>query len=171
MMKNCGDMRPPAFQQARLGPAQTTRGAVLGRCIRLRVPLGMMQSFWTPERDEELLRHTAAGLSISKIALLLQTTEAAVRGRSKRLRMPLGTRQSFWTTERDEELRRHAAASLSASRIVVLLHTTRGVILRRSNRLRGKVFKSDRFLKKQRTAAKKGAAAPISSPAGGPLTE
>src|SRR5947209_4038645 len=63
--------------------------------------------------------------------------------------------QNYWTPERDEELRRHAAAGLSASKIAVLLHTTRGAILGRSNRLRGKVFKSDRWLKKQRIAAKK----------------
>ena len=63
--------------------------------------------------------------------------------------------QNYWTLERDEELRRHAAAGLSASKIAVLLHTTRGAILGRSNRLRGKVFKSDRWLRKQRIAAKR----------------
>jgi GcrA cell cycle regulator len=69
--------------------------------------------------------------------------------------LSLGKMQNFWTPERDEELRCHAAAGLSASKIAVLLHTTRGAILGRSNRLRGKVFKSDRWLKKQRIAAKK----------------
>src|SRR5258708_5654176 len=149
----------------------TTRGAVLGRSNRLRVSLGMMRSFWTPERDEELRRHAAAGLSASKIAVVLHTTQAAVRGRSKKLRVSLGTmRGLFWTPERDEELRRHAAAGLSASKIAVLLHTTRGAILGRSNRLRGKVFKSDRWLR-SKESLRKSATAPISSPAGGPLTE
>jgi hypothetical protein len=120
-----------------------------------QLSLGMMQNHWTPERDEQLRRHAAAGLSASKIAVLLHTTRGAVRGRSKRLRMSSGMMQSFWTPERDEELRRHAAAGLSASRIAVLLHTTRGAILGRANRLRGKVFKSGWQLKKQRTAAKK----------------
>jgi hypothetical protein len=37
--------------------------------------------FWTPERDEELKRHEAAGLSASAIAGLLHTTRNAVLGR------------------------------------------------------------------------------------------
>src|SRR5712672_4491696 len=108
----------------------TTQAAVRGRSKKLRVSLGTMRGlFWTPERDEELRRHAAAGLSASKIAVLLHTTQAAVRGRSKKLRVSLGTmRGLFWTPERDEELRRHAAAGLSASKIAVLLHTTRGAI-------------------------------------------
>jgi hypothetical protein len=114
--------------------------------------LGMMQNHWTPERDKELRRHAAAGLSASQIAVLLQTTRGAILGRSNRLRVSLG----FWTPERDEELRRHAAAGLSASKIAVLLQTTRGAVLGRATRLRGKVFKSGRRLKKQRIAAKKG---------------
>src|SRR6267378_8671315 len=97
----------------------------------------MMQNYWTPERDEELRRHAAAGLSASKIAVLLHTTQAAVRGRSKKLRVSLGTmRGLFWTPERDEELRRHAAAGLSASKIAVLLHTTQAAVRGRSNRQR-----------------------------------
>jgi len=46
----------------------------------------MMRNYWTPERDEELNRHKAAGLSASKIAALLHTTRGAVLGRSNRLR-------------------------------------------------------------------------------------
>jgi hypothetical protein len=46
----------------------------------------MMRNYWTPERDEELKRHEAAGLSTSQIAALLQTTRSAVIGRSNRLR-------------------------------------------------------------------------------------
>ena len=135
---------------------RTTQAAVRGRSKKLRVSLGTMRSlFWTPERDEELRRHAAAGLSASKIAVLLHSTRGAILGRSNRLRVSLGMMRSFWTPERDEELRRHAAAGLSASKIAVLLHTTRGAVLGRSNRLRGKVFKSDRWLKKQRIAAKK----------------
>jgi hypothetical protein len=85
--------------------------------------LGMMQNYWTAERDKELRRHAAAGVSASKIAVLLQTTRGAILGRSNRLRVSLG----FWTPERDEELRRHVAAGLSASKIAVLLHTTAAV--------------------------------------------
>jgi hypothetical protein len=46
----------------------------------------MMKNYWTPERDEELNRHKAAGLSASKIAALLHTTRNAVLGRSNKLR-------------------------------------------------------------------------------------
>jgi hypothetical protein len=59
--------------------------------------------------------------------------------------------QNHWTPERDEELRRHAAAGLSASKIAVLLHTTQAAVRGRSRTLRGKVVKSYRWLKKQRT--------------------
>ena len=45
-----------------------------------------MRNYWTPERDEELKRHEAAGLSASQIAVLLHTTRSAVIGRSNRLR-------------------------------------------------------------------------------------
>src|SRR6266566_2669053 len=122
----------------------------------------MMQNYWTPERDEELQRHAAAGLSASKIAVLLRTTRGAILGRSNRLRVSLGVMRSFWTPERDEELRRHAAAGLSASKIAVLLHTTRGAVLGRSNRLRGKVFRSDQWLK-SKESLRKSATAPTGS--------
>jgi hypothetical protein len=46
----------------------------------------MRQKYWTPKRDEELNRHKAAGLSASKIAILLHTTRNAILGRTKRLR-------------------------------------------------------------------------------------
>jgi hypothetical protein len=111
----------------------------------------MMQNHWPPERDKELRRHAAAGLSASKIAVLLHTTRGAILGRSNRLRVSLG----FWTPERDEELRRHAAAGLSASEIAVLLHTTQAAVRGRSRTLRSKLVKSYRWLKKQRIAAKK----------------
>jgi hypothetical protein len=45
-----------------------------------------MRNYWTPERDEELKRRKAAGLSASKIAALLNTTRNAILGRSNRLR-------------------------------------------------------------------------------------
>jgi hypothetical protein len=45
-----------------------------------------MRNYWTPERDEELKRHEAAGLSAGEIAALLHTTRSAVIGRSNRLR-------------------------------------------------------------------------------------
>jgi hypothetical protein len=111
----------------------------------------MMQNHWTPERDEELRRLAAANLSASKIAVLLRTSRNAILGRSNRLRVSLG----FWTPERDEELRRHSAAGLSASKIAVLLHTTQAAVRGRSRTLRSKVVKSDRWLKKQRIAARK----------------
>jgi len=46
----------------------------------------MRQSSWNPERDEELNRYKAAGLSASKIAALLHTTRGAILGRTNRLR-------------------------------------------------------------------------------------
>jgi hypothetical protein len=46
----------------------------------------MKRIYWTPDRDEELRRHEAAGLSTTKIAALLHTTRSAVIGRSNRLR-------------------------------------------------------------------------------------
>src|ERR1700693_682441 len=46
----------------------------------------MMRNYWTPERDDELKRHEAAGLSTSQIAAALHTTRSAVIGRSNRLR-------------------------------------------------------------------------------------
>jgi len=45
-----------------------------------------MRNVWTRERDEELIRYMAAGLSASKIASLLHTTRGAILGRSNRLR-------------------------------------------------------------------------------------
>jgi hypothetical protein len=44
------------------------------------------RNFWTAERDEELKRLEAAGLSASQVAAVLQTTRGAVLGRSNRLR-------------------------------------------------------------------------------------
>jgi hypothetical protein len=51
----------------------------------------MKSTYWTPDRDEELRRHEAAGLSAAKIAALLHTTRSAVIGRSNRLRGNLFT--------------------------------------------------------------------------------
>jgi hypothetical protein len=50
------------------------------RKLRLFSPV-RRNGFWTPERDEELKRHEAAGLSASAIAGLLHTTRNAVLGR------------------------------------------------------------------------------------------
>jgi len=44
------------------------------------------RNYWTTERDEELKRHEAAGLSPRQIAVLLDTTRSAIIGRSNRLR-------------------------------------------------------------------------------------
>jgi hypothetical protein len=44
------------------------------------------RNFWTAERDEELKRFEAGGLSASQIAAVLGTTRGAVLGRSNRLR-------------------------------------------------------------------------------------
>jgi hypothetical protein len=65
-------------------PAIQTRA----RKLRLFSPLRRngFNGFWAPERDEELKRHEAAGLSASEIAVLLRTTRNAVIGRSHRLR-------------------------------------------------------------------------------------
>src|SRR5260370_41521484 len=104
----------------------------------------MMQNYWTPERDDELRRHAAAGLSASKIAVLLHTTRGAILGRSNRLRGSLVMTRRFWTQKRDEELRRHATAGLSASKIAALLHTTQAAIRRRSKKLRDSVAISGR---------------------------
>src|SRR5215831_15457909 len=46
----------------------------------------MARNYWTPERDEEMKRHKAAGLSASRIAALLHTTRNAVLGRTYKLR-------------------------------------------------------------------------------------
>ena len=46
----------------------------------------MKITYWTLDRDEELKRHEAAGLSAAEIAALLHTTRSAVIGRSNRLR-------------------------------------------------------------------------------------
>ena len=122
-----------------------TRYGLIGNRMRIRFPPVMRYwPRWTPERDEELKRHKAAGLTSREIAVLLHSTLNAIQGRSRKLGLisPLW-KNSFWTAERDEELKRHEAAGLSAAKIAVLLGTTRGAILGRSNRLRGKVFKSD----------------------------
>ena len=70
------------------------------------------QHYWTPERDEELKRHRAAGLSASKIAARMGVTRNAVLGRSHRLReghqtdlfgLPYQARpRTEWTPERIE---------------------------------------------------------------------
>ena len=53
------------------------------KCI---TSLETMRHYWTPEDDEELKRHEAAGLSASEIAARLNTTRSAIIGRSNRLR-------------------------------------------------------------------------------------
>jgi hypothetical protein len=64
----------------------------------------MQKHYWTPEGDEELKRHEAAGLSASKIAALLGTTRNAVLGRLNRLRGKL-----FESDVNRHQLRRKAA--------------------------------------------------------------
>ena len=63
-----------------------------------------MRYYWTPERDEELKRHKAAGLPTAEIAALLGTTRSAILGRSNRLRGKL-----FESDVKRNELRRKAA--------------------------------------------------------------
>jgi hypothetical protein len=48
--------------------------------------MAIANGFWTLERDAALKHHEAAGLSASKIAVLLGTSRSAVLGRSSRLR-------------------------------------------------------------------------------------
>jgi hypothetical protein len=76
----------------------------------LRVSLG----FWTPERDEELRRHAAAGLSASEIAVLLHTTQAAVRGRSRKLRSKV-VKSNRWL-KRLAAKKRNSASQLARRR-------------------------------------------------------
>jgi hypothetical protein len=122
---------------------------------------------WTPERDEELKRHKAAGLTSREIAALLHCTSKSIEARSRKLSLisPLW-KNSFWTPERDEELKRHEAAGLSATKIAVLLGTTRSAVIGRSNRLRGKVFKSDleRRPRRRSPASVQTSGTPINSP-------
>jgi hypothetical protein len=69
----------------------TTYYAICARVGKLRLSAQLIgqrgyRGFWTPERDEELKRHEAAGLSATKIAVQLGTTRGAILGRSNRLR-------------------------------------------------------------------------------------
>lgn len=65
----------------------STPDAIQRRSEKLRLISPLWKNgFWTPERDEELKRHEAAGLSAAKIAVLLGTTRGAILGRSNRLR-------------------------------------------------------------------------------------
>jgi hypothetical protein len=65
--------------------------------------------YWTPERDEELRRHEAAGLSAAKIAALLGTTRGAILGRSNRLR------GKVFKSDLERRPRRRNPASVPAS--------------------------------------------------------
>jgi hypothetical protein len=67
----------------------------------------MEQRFWTLERDKELSRHMAAGLSAAKIAPLLHTTRSSVLGRIFRLRNKL-------PPEKLEQLKRQKIAAAEA---------------------------------------------------------
>jgi len=146
-------LRPRSVGQKSLGTAPSKTAHPVRTYWQLnanQLSLGVMRIWtrWTPERDEELMRHKTAGLTAREIAPLLNTTPRAIRGRAGKLRLSphlIGQRGShgFWTPERDEELKRHEAAGLSAAKIAAQLGTTRGAVLGRSNRLRGKVFKSD----------------------------
>jgi hypothetical protein len=141
---------------------------LIGNRMRIRFPPVMRYwPRWTPERDEELKRHKAAGLTSREIAVLLHSTPHGIHGRSRKLGLisPLW-KSGFWTPERDENLKRHEAAGLSATKIAVLLGTTRGAILGRSNRLRGKVFKSDleRRPRRRSPASAQTSETPINSP-------
>jgi hypothetical protein len=65
----------------------STPNAIQRRAQKLRLISPLWKNgFWTPGRDEELKRHEAAGLSATKIAVLLGTTRGAILGRSNRLR-------------------------------------------------------------------------------------
>src|SRR5258708_20349031 len=76
----------------------------------------MMRSFWTPERDEELQRHAAAGLSASKIAVLLHTTRGAILGRSNRLRGKIFKSDPWLKKQRIAAKKRNSANQLAGRR-------------------------------------------------------
>jgi hypothetical protein len=64
--------------------------------------------YWTAERDEELKRHEAAGLSARQIAVLLSTTRSAVIGRSNRLRGKLFKSDAERLERSAKRTKRHA---------------------------------------------------------------
>ena len=93
--------------------------------------LGAMRNVWTQERDEELNRYKAAGLSASKIAGLLHTTRGAILGRSNRLRrgdfksnserlamrkIAMAKKRQEAAAEKREKERAHQDATLAAMR-------------------------------------------------------
>src|ERR1700734_3167870 len=80
----------------------------------------MTRKFWTPERDSELKRHKAAGLSASEIAALLHTTRGAGLGRSTRVRnlpSPAETEKRKRLRVLGAEARRKAGAEQRAGAI------------------------------------------------------
>jgi hypothetical protein len=88
----------------------STPNAIQRRSQKLRLISPLWKNgLWTPERDEELKRHEAAGLSAAKIAVLLHTTRSAVIGRSNRLR---GT---IFKSDLERHPNRRSAANVQTS--------------------------------------------------------
>src|SRR6202023_4096672 len=93
-------------------------------------------AFWTAEKDKQLRRLEAAGLSAAQIADRLGTTRSAVIGRSVRLRgLVFPSQLQRQRTERTLQAARHhrqkerTAASLASMRRVITRGTPRAVAI------------------------------------------
>jgi hypothetical protein len=112
-----------------------------------QLSLGAMRNVWTQERDEELIRYKAAGLSASKIAGLLHTTRGAILGRSNRLRrgdfkssserlamrkIAMAKKRQAPAAERCEKERAHQDATLAAMRADLAAGADLDVVVKRA---------------------------------------
>ena len=113
-----------------------------------QLPLGAMRIVWTQERDEELIRYKAAGLSASKIASLLHTTRGAILGRSNRLRrggfksnserlamrkIAMAKKREEAAAEKREKKRAHQEATLAAMRTDLAMGVDLDVVVKRAH--------------------------------------
>jgi hypothetical protein len=94
----------------------------------------MKRRYWTPERDAELKRHEAAGLSTAEIAALLGTTKSAIIGRSNRLRGNLFKSDAKrWERQRIPVAQKRAEAALFAAvRADIAAGINRDVMVKRA---------------------------------------
>jgi len=102
----------------RRGTPENDAGIILGEawrcdtvsiCESSNIRPGTPMQHWTRERDEELKRHEAAGLSAAKIAVQLGTTRGAILGRSNRLR------GKVFKSDLERRPRRRSPASVQTS--------------------------------------------------------
>jgi len=106
-----------------------------------------MRIVWTQERDEELIRYKAAGLSASKIASLLHTTRGAILGRSNRLRqggfksnsellamrkIAMAKKREEAAAEKREKKRAHQEATLAVMRADLAVGVDLDVVVKRA---------------------------------------